>query len=97
MGADARRSTTDARHWRNGGASEDRRSGEAEGVAMSLHFNPDPAPLLNATVMVSCLRGRIITRQALLPQSQGDDERLKHERAIAEYEAEIERLQGAVT
>jgi len=47
--------------------------------------------------MVSCLRGRIITRKALLDQSEGDIERLKHEQAIAEYEAAIERLQGAVS
>lgn len=52
---------------------------------------------LSPTVMVSCLRGRIITRKALLDQSEGDIERLKHEQAIAEYEAAIERLQGAVS
>lgn len=46
---------------------------------------------------VACLRGRIITRKALFDQSEGDVEKLKHEQAIAEYEAQIERLQGAAS
>lgn len=75
---------------------------------MSLHFHPDapspqPSPrggeggFLNPTVMIACLRGRVLTRKALLPQSQGDVERVWHERTIAECEAQIERLQGAAS
>ncbi len=58
-------------------------------------FHADPAPLFNPTVMIACLRGRVLTRKALLAQSQGDVERVWHERTIAECEAQIEQLQGA--
>ncbi|MGE0154784.1 MAG: hypothetical protein AB7R90_19360 [Reyranellaceae bacterium] len=45
--------------------------------------------------MIASLRGRILARRDLLPQSVGDRERLEHERAIAEYESEIARIEKA--
>lgn len=46
-------------------------------------------------VMIAALRGRILARRELLPQSEGDRERLEHERAIADYESEIARIEKA--
>jgi hypothetical protein len=43
--------------------------------------------------MIASLRGRILARRELLPQSQGDRERLEHERAIAEYETQIAAIE----
>lgn len=46
-------------------------------------------------VMIASLRGRILARRELLPQSEGDRERLEHERAIADYDSEIARIEKA--
>lgn len=69
---------------------------------MRLNFIPDPGGSggmfhFKPAVMIDCLRGRIIARKALSEQSVGDVEKLKHEQAIAAYEAEIEQLQGGLS
>ncbi len=58
-------------------------------------FQPIEPPLFNPVVMASVLRGRILTRRALMAQAEGDVEKLKHEQAIADYERQIDELQGA--
>jgi hypothetical protein len=60
-----------------------------------INFQPDRGTLFNPTVMIASLRGRIEARAQLLGQSEGDAERLKHEQAIADYEAQIDQLQRA--